>query len=218
VTTLHIRFATTNAPESMKRGLLKDRLARARRLFRFYRETTIDVVALQEAGSYARRIDWEVGRRKSLWARANNIVKGRSVGNGAVVRIGRFKSRSLPDVVVGDLHIAVILVTHRRTGFKFKFYAVHRPTRRAENKNLRPVIDGVLREHTKRDEASGIPWVIAGDMNVNPWSLPGDVKLGQHGVDHIRASREFEPNGQIVVNRPLLSDHDFLIADAVVEV
>ena len=216
VPTIRLRFATTNAPESMKRGLLKDRLARARRLYRFYRETGVDVAALQEAGTYAEQVDATDSRYKALWARFNDIVRGRQVGNGAVINGLRFKARLLEDVAVGDLHIACILITHRRTGFKFKFYAVHRPTRRATNANLRPVIDSVLKEHTKRDDAAGRPWVIAGDMNVNPWGW--GTKLGSHGVDHINASHHFEPLGQQVHDRPLLSDHAFLVADAVVEV
>ena len=218
MTTIHIRFATRNSPESMKRGLLRDRLKRARRAARFDREQGIDVAALQEAGSYAEQVDGTDRRYKALWAKFNNLVKGRQVGNGATVNGRRFKARLLEDVQVGDLHIACILVTHRRAGFKFKFYAVHRPTRRADNAALRPVIDGVLREHTKRDDAAGMPWVVAGDMNVSPWNPVRGVVLGSHGVDHIVGSRHFEPLGQRVVDRPLLSDHAFLIADAAVEV
>lgn len=215
--TLRLRFATTNAPESMKRGLLKDRLRRARRLYRFFRETRVDVAALQEAGTYAEQA--ETPRHKALWAQFNDIVKGRQVGNGVVVNRWRFKSRLLEDIKVGQgddaVHIAVVLVTHRRTRWFFTFRAVHRPTRVADNAELRPVVDGVLREQTKRDDADGMPWVIAGDMNVNPWGW--GVKLGQHGVDHINASHHFEPVGQHVYDRPLLSDHAFLTADAAVE-
>lgn len=218
MTTLQIRFATTNAPESAKRGLLRDRAARARRLFRFYASKRIDVVALQEAGTYAEQA--ETRQHKALWAKWNQIVKGRQVGNGVAVNRWRWKTRLLTDVEVGGLHIAVVLVTERATRgrdpFKFKFYAVHRPTRRADNSALRPVIDTALREYTRRDDVAKMPWVIAGDMNVNPWGW--GQKLGQHGVDHINASAHFEPLGQLVFDRPLLSDHDFLIADAAVEV
>lgn len=218
MSTLRIRFATTNAPESAKRGLLRDRLARAQRLFKFYERKRIDVTALQEAGTYAERAQTPL--HKALWAKFNQIVRGRQVGNGVAVNRWRFASRLLTDVEVGGLHIAVVLVTERptrgRDPFKFKFYAVHRPTRRADNSALRPVIDDALREYTRRDDKAGMPWVIAGDMNVNPWGW--GVELGQHGVDHIRASHHFEPLGQQVFDRPLLSDHDFLIADAAVEV
>ena len=44
------------------------------------------------------------------------------------------------------------------------------------------------------------------------------VVLGSHGPDHIIGSKHFEPLGQKVVDRPLLSDHEFLIADTAVEV
>jgi hypothetical protein len=226
VTTIPIRFATTNTPESMKRGLLKDRAARARRLFRFYASKRIDVCALQEAGTYAELS--ETPQHKALWARFNQIVRGRQVGNGVVVNRWRWRSRLLEDVTVGTgdeaVHIAVVLVTERptrgRDPFKFKFYAVHRPTRRATNKDLRPVIDDVLAMHTRYDDKAVPPraWVVAGDMNVSPWNPVGGVLLGSHRVDHIRASHHFEPLGQEVYDRPLLSDHDFLVAEAAVEV
>jgi hypothetical protein len=216
--TLHIRFATTNVPESRKRGLLRDRLARARRVTRLYLKKRIDVCALQEAGTYAELVDGETPTLKALWAKFNQIVRGRQVGNGVVINSWRFKARLLEDIPVGDVNLPVILVTERhvrgRDPFKFKVYGVHRPTRVADNANLRPVIDRVLRAHTDRDDRLGRAWVIAGDMNVNPWGW--GVKLGQHGVDHIRASHHFEPLGQEVYDRPLLSDHAFLIADALV--
>lgn len=226
MTTLRIRFATTNAPESAKRGLLRDRLARARRVFRFYARKRIDVCALQEAGTYSELVDGETPALKALWAKFNQIVRGRQVGNGVVVNSWRFKARLLEDITVGTgdeaVHIPVVLVTERATRgrdpFKFKFYAVHRPTRVADNADLRPVIDDVLKMHTRYDDKADRAWVIAGDMNVAPWNPVNGVKLGSHKVDHIVASRHFEPLGQTVVDRPLLSDHDFLIADAVVEV
>lgn len=216
VLTLRIRFATTNAPESMKRGLLRDRLGRARRLFGFYRRQRIDVAATQEAGTYAEIVDNETPTIKALWAQFNALVKGRQVGNGVIVNARRWKSRLLDDVEVGGLHIAVVMVTHRRTGFAFKFYGLHQPTRRADNSALRPVIDAALREHTRRDDKAGTPWVIAGDTNSGQWGW--GVELGDHAVDVIRSSAHFEPLGQTVAHYPLLSDHDFLIADAAVEV
>lgn len=218
MTTLRLRFATRNSPESMKRGLLRDRLKRARRAARFDRLKRIDVAALQEAGTYAEQA--ETPRHKALWARFNDIVRGRQVGNGVVVNRWRFKSRLLEDIKVGSgddaVHIAVVLVTHRRTGWSFKFRAVHKPTRRADNKDLRPVIDDRLREEHKRDDAAKppMPWVTAGDFN-GPFSQ--GVQLGDHGVDSIVASEHFEPLGQRVYDRPLLSDHAFLTADAAVE-
>ena len=224
MTTLRIRFATTNVPESRKRGLLTDRIKRAARVMRFYGNKGIDVCALQEAGTYAEQA--ETPRHKALWAQFNDIVRGRQVGNGVVVNRWRWKSLLLSDVTVGQgddaVHIAAVLITERptrgRDPFRFKFYAAHRPTRRAANANLRPVIDSVLKEHTKRDDAADMPWVIAGDMNVSPWNPVGGRVLGSHGVDHVVSSRDFEPLGQQVYDRPLLSDHAFLVADAVVEV
>lgn len=210
-----LRFGTTNAPESMKRGLLGDRMERARRVARFRRVKRIDVCAIQEAGTYAEKVDTETPAYKTVWAQFNDFVNGRQVGNGIEFNRWRFRARLLDDITVGRgdqaVHIPVLLLTHRRTGFKFKFYAVHRPTRRADNRALRPVIDARLREETKRDNQAKMPWVIAGDMNENPWGW-GNL-LGQHGVDHIRGSHHFTPIRQIVDARPLLSDHKFLIAD-----
>lgn len=220
MTTLRVRFATTNAPESMKKGLLRSRIERARRVARFQRVKKIDVRAIQEAGTYAEQIDATTPLYKTLWATANDFVNGRKVGNGVEVNHWRFKSRLLDEITVGKgdnaIHIPVVLLTHRISGFQFKFYAVHRPTRTAENRALRPVIDEVLREHTKRDDRDGMPWVIAGDMNENPWGW--GKELGQHGVDHIRSSRHFHAKGCLAHDRPLLSDHKFLVADALVEV
>lgn len=224
MTTLHIRLATTNTPESRKRGLLRDRVKRARRLFRFYASKRIDVCALQEAGTYAELS--ETPQHKALWARWNQIVRGRQVGNGVVVNRWRFRSRLLEDITVGTgdeaVRIAVVLVSERptrgRDPFKFKLYAVHRPTRRATNANLRGVIDDVLAMHIRYDNKADRAWVVAGDMNVSPWNPVRGVVLGSHGVDHIVGSDHFEPVGQHVFDRPLLSDHDFLVADAVVEV
>jgi exonuclease III len=226
VTTLRVRLATTNTPESRKRGLLRDRLARARRLFRFYDRRRIDVCSLQEAGTYAELVDAESAKLKALWAHWNQIVRGRRVGNGVVVNTWRWKSRLLEDITVGTgdeaVHIAVVLITERprrgRDPFKFKLYAVHRPTRRATNANLRSVIDDVLKMHIRYDDKADRAWVIAGDFNVSPWNPVRGVVLGSHGVDHIVASHHFEPVGRAHVDRPLLSDHEFLIADAVVEV
>jgi hypothetical protein len=225
VTTLQIRFATTNAPESAKRGLLRDRLARARKLIRFYENRRIDVGALQEAGTYAELVDAESPRIKALWAQFNQIVKGRRVGNGVFVNSWRWKSRLLEDITVGTgdeaVNIPVVLLTERptrgRDPFKFKFYGVHRPTRRADNANLRSVIDDVLAMHIRYDNKAGRAWVVAGDMNVSPWNPVHGVVLGSHGVDHIVGSHHFEPVGQAHVDKPLLSDHEFLIADAIVE-
>jgi hypothetical protein len=219
VTTLQIRFATTNAPESAKRGLLRDRLARAVKVQRWATRHRIDVRVIQEAGTYAERVDIDTPARKVLWAKFNAFVKGRQIGNGIDVNRWRFKSRLLDDLTVGlgdgAVHLAVALVTHRRTGFTFKVYAVHKPTRRADNSSLRPVIDAALRERTRHDDKAGTPWIVAGDFN-GPFDH--GVELGDHGVDSIRASKHFEPLGQQVYDRPLLSDHDFLIADAAVEV
>lgn len=219
--TLRLRIATTNVPESMKRGLIRDRVARAARVMGFYSLRRCDVIAVQESGDYLEAA--ETPTHKALWARWNQIVKGRHVGNGIVVNRRRWKSRLLEDVEVGGLHIPVVLVTERnvrgRAPFKFKMYGVHRPTRRAENAALRPVIDAVLREHIKRDDKAGRAWIVAGDMNVSHWNPVRGIVLASHRVDHIVGSRHFEPLGQRdPIRRPLLSDHAFLIADAVVEV
>jgi hypothetical protein len=218
MTAIRLRIATTNVPESMKRGLLKDRERRARRVVRFYRERRVDIGAVQEAGTYLEAA--ETPRLKALWAKFNDIVKGRLVGSGIVVNRWRFGSRLLDDITVGNgddaVHIPVALVTHRRTKWQTKVYGPHRPTRRAVNAYLRPVIDTRLHEETKRDDAADMPWLIVTDANKNPWGW--GVNLGQHGVDHVRGSDDFESLGQEVYSRPLLSDHEFLIADAVVEV
>lgn len=215
---IRIRFATTNAPESMKRGLLKDRLTRALRVQDWALRRRIDVRVIQEAGTYAERVDIDTPARKVLWAKFNSFVKGRQIGNGIDVNRVRFRSRLLEDITVGSgdgaVHIAVALITHRRTGFAWKQYAIHKPTRRAENSSLRGVIDDVLRQHARLDDKAGRAWVMAGDFN-GPFNL--GVQLGDHGVDTIAASKHFEPLGQRVVDRPLLSDHAFLIADALVE-
>lgn len=211
---MKLKFATTNAPESMKRGLIRDRLARARRVAGFYIRHDIDVGAAQEAGTYLEDVDNVRPEIKALWAAANDIVRGRLVGNGVVVKRRRWRAHLLEDITIGDgddaVHIAVVLLTHRWTGFQFKFYAVHKPRRRgAENTYLRPIIDQQLRAHTRRDDVAGMPWVVAGDFN---GSTDLGVDLGSHGPDHIRGSREFEPVSHYVVRRPLLSDHPFLVA------
>lgn len=223
--TILLRFATTNVPESAKRGLLRDRLERARRVNQWATRRKIDVRALQEAGTYAEQVDAETPIRKVLWARWNQIVRGRRVGNGADIRHWRWKSRLLDDLTIGRgegaIHLAVVLITERRPRPKSrppwvqKAYIVHKPTRRAANSSLRDVVDDVLRNHTRIDDAAGMPWTILGDFN-GPFNH--GVELGDHGVDSIRASAHFEPLGQTVVDRPLLSDHCFLIADAAVDV
>lgn len=217
MTTLRLRLGTRNAPESLKRGLLKDRLTRARRVQNWAIRRRLDVCAIQEAGTWAERVDTETPLRKVLWAKFNQRVNGRQVGNGVDVNRRRWKSELLDDLTVGDLHIAVVLLTHRRTGWQFKFRAVHRPTRRADNSALRDVIDDALEEQHRLDDAAGMPWVTAGDMNAGRWGKRGR-ELARHAVDHIRASHHFDPIGQQSVDRPLLSDHEFLIADAEVEV
>lgn len=223
MTTLQIRFATTNAPESMKRGLIKDRPLRARLVERFTVLNKIDFRAIQEGGTYAEQVDEDTPGRKVLWAKANDIVKGRLIGNGLDVNWVRWKSKLLEDLTIGTgddaIHIAVVQVTERRPGKREswvqKVYCVHKPTRRAPNKALRPIVDDTLRDHTKRDDTADMPWTVIGDMN---GTLNLGQGLGDHGPDHIRASHHFEALGQHVVNRPGLSDHHFLIADAAVEV
>lgn len=219
MTTLRIRFGTRNAPESMKRGLLKDRLARAWRVQNWAIRRRVDVCAIQEAGTYAEQVDGQTSLRKVLWAKFNQRVRGRQVGNGVDVDRRRWKSRLLDDLTIGkgegSVHLAVVELTHRKTGFTFTFYAIHKPTRRATNSSLRGVIDDALREKARLDNKAGRPWVIAGDFN-GPFDF--GLQLADHGVDTITASKDFEPLGQRVVDRPLLSDHAFLIADAAVEV
>lgn len=216
MSTIYVRLATLNAPESRKRGLLPDRLGRAERLFRFYQNRSIDVGAIQEAGTYAEEVDTAVPGVKAIWAAYNTLVKGRQVGNGILVKTARWRSRLLPDLVVGEgddaLHIAVAIITHRRTQRQFKFYAVHRPTRRADNAYLRDDVDKRLRQETRNDDKGGMPWVIAGDMNAGHWGW--GTALAKYKVDHIIASKHFEPAGGCVVRRRLLSDHAFLLANA----
>lgn len=218
MTTLQIRFATTNAPESAKRGLMRDRLLRAIRVQNWAIRHRVDIRAIQEAGTYAEQVDAQKPGRKVLWGQVNDFVKGRRIANGLDVNAWRFKSRLVDNHTIGTgddaVNIPVVLVTHRRTGFQFKVRPVHKPTRRADNADLRPIIDQVLRAEARRDDAADMPWVDLGDFN-GPFDL--GVELGDHGVDSIRGSHHFEPLGQQVFDRPPLSDHDFLIADAAVE-
>lgn len=225
MSTLRQRFGQTNAPESMKRGLIKDRLTRARLVEAFTIAFRIDFRGIVEGGTYAEQVDGETPARKVLWAKANDIVKGRLVGNGLDAAWWRWKTKLLDDITIGQgdeaIHLAVVEATERRPKprsrkpWKQKVYVVHKPTKRATNKALRPIVDQTLREHTRRDDKAGIPWVILTDAN---GALDIGVELGSHGPDHIRASKHFEPLGQKVIRRPGLSDHYFLIADAAVEV
>lgn len=219
---MRVRFATTNAPESKKRGLLKDRLARARRLSQWAILQRIDFRAIQEGGTYAETVDEETPLRKVLWARFNSFVNGRQIGNGLDVNRRRWRSRLLDDITIGKgdgaVHLAVVEATERRprrgrVPWKQKVYVVHKPTRVAENSALRGVVDAALVEHTRRDDLMGMPWTVLGDGN-GPFDLPNGVELADHLVDSIIGSHHFEPLGQKVVDRPLLSDHRFLIADA----
>jgi hypothetical protein len=213
------RFASTNAPESRKRGLLQDRWKRTRLVWQFYLRHNIDIVAVQEAGTYASQVDLEVGKLKSLWAQANSIVRGRRVGNGVIVNRIRFKSKQLQDLTVGDLHVAVVRVTHRRTGFSFIVFGVHRRTRRDDPTGEdRREMNKALRVFIGELERVGKAWVVIGDANEGEqWgiaNLEAATVLGQVHVDHVVASHHFEPLGQKVVEKARLSDHDFLIADA----
>lgn len=222
VRTVRLRIATTNAPESFKKGLLRDKILRATKIENWAIRRNIDIRAIQEGGTFAEQIDVQTPLRKVLWAKANTLVKGRRVGNGLDVNRRRWRSRLLDDLTVGDLHIAVVLITERRPPkgcepLRFKVRAIHRPTRRAKNAALRDVIDDVIDEQERIDNAAGMPWIDLGDMNDGRWGRRG-VELGKFGPDHIRASKHFEPLGQRVVRRHLLSDHHFLIADTQIEV
>lgn len=218
MSTLRIRLSTTNAPESMKHGLIKDRVKRARRVVRFYREQQVDIGAVQESGDYfAAATKGEAV--KAVWAQFNDYVRGRRIGNGLVVKRRQWKTRKVDDITIGTggdaIHIAVVDVTHKRTGWRVRCRAIHKPTKRATNADLRPLVDAALKAAHRRDDDAGIPWLDLGDMN---GSAVEGVKLASHGPDHIRGSRDFEALGQRVVDRPLLSDHPFLIAGAAVEV
>lgn len=218
-----VRFVSTNVPESAKRGLLRDRLDRARRVWRFYLRRHVDVACLQEAGTYARQVDLEVTDLKSLWAAANSIVRGRQVGNGVVVNRLRFRTKQLEDITVGDLHLAVVKITNRRTGFYWIQFAVHRRTRRDDPTGEdRRSMNNLLRAWIATLERKGVAWCVAGDANEGEqWAianLEAAVVLGQVHVDHVIASHHFTPLGQEVVRRRKLSDHSFLIADAEVTV
>lgn len=213
--TIRLRPATFNAPESFKSGLLTDKVARARRVFEVFIRNRVDVAAMQEAGTFAEQVDNEVISVKALWAHFNDFVKGRQIGNGALIKHWRWKSHLLEDIKVGQgdnaIYIAVVLLTKRwsRKPAQFKYYCVHKPTRTADNAHLRPVIDRVLVEHTRRDDAAGMPWMVAGDFN-GPFDL--GRRLADHGVDSIRGSTHFTPVRQMVLDRPNLSDHPFLVA------
>jgi hypothetical protein len=208
-------FASTNAPESAKRGLLRDRLRRARLLYRFYANHDVDVAAVQEAGTYAEIVDAEVKGLKAIWAKANSIVKGRRVGNGIIGNRVRFKIRKLEDIPVGDLNIAVAQITHRRTGFTWRHIAIHRRTRRDDPSGEdRTAMNIALRGLIKSIDREGGAWVVAGDANEGEqWAIADLGKtLGQHGVDHIIGSKHFIALGQEVIDRPRLSDHAFVLA------
>jgi len=212
-----VRFASTNAPESRKRGLTPDRWKRVRRLFAFYVNHGIDIGSVQEAGTYAKAVDPEVGKIKTVWAKANSIVRGREVGNGVFVNRLRFKVRKLDDIDVGDLHVAVVRIKHRLSGFTWTHIAIHRRTRRDDPTGEdRLAMNILVRQFIKDLERNGQAWSLAGDANEgDQWALTRlGVGLGIQGVDHIRASEHFAPVTQRVFDKPALSDHDFLVADA----
>lgn len=214
-----VRFVSTNIPESAKRGLLPDRLRRARKVFQFYLNHGIDIGAAQEAGTYAKRVDWEVPKIKTLWARANNVIKGRLVGNGVFINRVRFRSKQMDDLDVGDLHLAVVKVVHRRTGFTFTVLAIHRRTRTADPTGEdRRAMNVEIRRWIKSFEATGAAWVVIGDANEGEqWAIVDlGQSLGNHGVDHVVASRHFAKVDERTFDKPRLSDHDFLVVDAVV--
>lgn len=216
-----VRFSSTNIPESRKRGLMTNRWRRVRRVFAFYLNHNIDVGSVQEAGTYAKQVDIEVKDIKTLWAKANSIVRGREVGNGVFVNRVRFKSRKLDDIQVGDLNVAVVQITRRalrkHNRFTWTHLAIHRRTRRDDPTGEdRRAMNVLVRAFIKGIERRGGAWSLAGDANEGEqWALTRlGVDLGVHGVDHIRASHHFVPEGHRSYDKPDLSDHRFLVADA----
>lgn len=210
-----IRWATWNTPESMKRGLIKDRLRRAQLVFRWLILNNVTGANTQESGTYQ---DGEAKERKAwrAWHTVNNIVKGRRIGNGAVWRWAQLKVLDRDTITVdGDLGLPVTLFQHRKTGAVFADIGVHNRTRRDDNpvEPIRPKVILEIRRYCARLRAAGIPFIVAGDFNDGHNPIPELLRASQHKVDWILTSRDVITLDARTEFEPLLSDHAVTYAD-----
>lgn len=228
-----LRALVANTPESGKRGLLRPPRKRARRLFRQMNRRRITVAMCQESGKHASR---QASRRK-WWRQIAASPNSRAWGNvqrntifakSSQARVVERKQLTVSDGPVGpsprvasggQLHIPIALL-ERRSRFPWKrvrFVAIsgHVPTGHSAMAYLRGPYSETLRGYLQ--ELGGVPVIIGADTNsgagwADPFRPLGYQVAHRHGVDVLLVSSHFRVSHRRALNRPRLSDHNFIEA------
>lgn len=222
---VRIKIAAYNAPESGKRGLLRDRLQRAKAVLAWFVGKGVDFAVLQESGTFMIAATKASRLWRSAYATFNTLVHGGAWGRGngmvwryagwrvrdrATIRVqfrvgkGRFQTLSLP----------VRLFEHRETRARFVLISVHVPTRRADAINDGATRAAMNRAISEYVEACGwvTPIIVGGDFNGRP-ELTQRLSLLAKGTPDWILGREVKAvqGGEESVDLPNLSDHHALL-------
>lgn len=232
---VRLRVGVFNAVESGKRGLLRDRAARAARVLRWAASEGAAILLVQESGTYLQRAVRRLGALgyRAFYAPPNTRAPAGNRGNGILWRWRLFKRL---DAVVLEipfggrtLHLPVVLLRHRATGLLVAAASVHAPTRRDDpSSSTRELINDAIVAYIASigyaDDAVRV--VVAGDSNDGTWladiakaakNLELETKLkraASRGVDWILVGRGVHRHGAAQVHHlPRLSDHHALTVD-----
>lgn len=191
-----LRFGVVNAPERTDKSKARLRAPawRARRILRWRRQLDVDVLGLIESGSVMLAALKGRRRLRSRWAKANTVIRGHRLGNGAVIDqevrvldVGGFSVR----LKRRRLHMLVLLCADRETGHRFVVMVRHLP-RNVEKidpgRAARRAIDSATRRHAEAYRAAGLPVVALSDSNGAPPHWAGSTTAGRHGVESIQSS------------------------------
>lgn len=226
-------FATANAPESGKRGLLPRRV-RALSLLRWAARNRVSVLCVQESGTY---LSAAVGRvltkrttakgkvvQRRRWGRfyapaTAHGEAGRRRGNGVVWnrrhwRLVTTRVVSVPwhDSPTGALYIPVVVLEDRRSGQQIAVASVHAPTKRADRSGrTRELINARVRGIANEAADRGIPLVVGGDFNdgavLDDLRGSGLKKAAHHKVDWLLTTGKASDARTHDLKRARLSDH-----------
>lgn len=225
-------FATANAPESGKRGLLPRRV-RALSLLRWAARNRVSVLCVQESGTYLsaavsrvvlKRTAKAKPRQGRRWGRfyapaTAHGAGGRRRGNGVVWnrrhwRLVATRVVGVPwhDSPTGALYIPVVVLAYRRGGQQVVVASVHAPIKRADPRGgTRRAINAKVRELARDCEAMGVPLVVGGDFNdgnVRPDVRGSGLKTAaHHGVDWLLTTGKASDDRTHDLKRARLSDH-----------
>lgn len=211
------RFATANAPESRKQGLVMPQSVRATEFVDWLNRAGIDLAVVQESGTYLQAEVMRRPRWQAVYAPSNDRVNGRDVGNGEVAR-RRFKEQKVTHIASrrtgrgGPLNLPI--VTWVVGGAEVTVIGLHRQTNSADPKQRsRKRMDRKLRRYSRRLDRKGIHHVIAGDINGGAqWAdqFPWMQVAAQHTPDIVLVSRSIQFAAAQSHDVPRISDHEFV--------